>query len=153
MDDFTKKFIGDPTKIKPAGTPDNWPDPEISTDPSTRVWPRSGQLRPDIVAEYGIFASVLMTVGYVKASPAVSNPSLGYDIVQFLTMQNWPTAPPVFPAPPPPPAPPPLGPYQNQLPTVHLLEIAVILDRLLQAMNSFNPEQGPGGPPGSWPPH
>ena len=95
-----------------------------------------------------------MTVGYVKASlPTFPSGSLGDDIVQFLTLKNWPTATPVFPPPPPPPAPLPLPPYQSQLPTVHLLEIAVILDRLLQAMNSFNPGGGPGGGPGGWPPH
>jgi hypothetical protein len=98
--------------------------------------------------------NVLMTVGYVKApAPTFPSGSLGDAIVQFLTLKNWPAAAPDFPPPPPPPAPPPLGPYQNELPTIHLLEIAVILDRLLQAMNSFNAEQGPGGPPGSWPPH
>jgi hypothetical protein len=154
MEDFTKKFIGDPAKIKPPGTPDTWPDPKNSSDPPTRLWPRPQQTRADIVTEYGMFANVLMTVGYVKASlPTFASGSLGDDIVQFLKLQNWPTATPVFPPPPPPPPPPPLGPYQNELPTVHLLEISVILDRLLQAMNSFNPEKGPGGGPGSWPPH
>jgi hypothetical protein len=152
--DFTKQFIGPPDKIKPPGTLDLWPDPPKSTDPPTRIWPKPNQTRPEIVADYALFANVLMTVGYVKASlPTFPGGSLGDDIVKFLTLQNWPTATPVFPPPPPPAAPPPLGPYQNELPTVHLLEITVILDRLLQAMNSFNPGGGPGGGGSSWPPH
>src|SRR4029077_4463600 len=98
MEDFTKKFIGPPAKIKPPGTPDLWPDPPNSTDPPTRIWPKSGQLRPDIVADYATFANVLMTVGYVKASlPTFPSGSLGDDIVQFLTLQNWPNAKPCIP--------------------------------------------------------
>jgi hypothetical protein len=154
MADFTNKFIGDWTKIKPQGTADNWPDPDNVTDPPTRVWPKKTQTQPEIVNDYITFANVLMTVGYVMAPlPTFPSGSLGDDIVQFLKLKSWPAATPVFPPPPPPPAPPPLGPYQNSLPTVHLLEIAVILDRLLQAMNSFNPVAGAGGGPGSWPPH
>src|SRR5215469_1671743 len=67
MADFTNRFIGDSTKIKSPGTADNWPDPDNSTDPTTRIWPKPGQKRPDIVTEFGTFASVLLTVGYVKA--------------------------------------------------------------------------------------
>jgi hypothetical protein len=145
--DFTAKFIGDPTKIKdPAPPPqtDPWPDPEPTNPPSptTRLWPRQGEGRNDIATDYATFVNVLMTVGYVKAPPpAAPNGSLGAKIAAFLQAQNWPTGTTVPPA------------YNNELPTVHLVEISVILDRLLQAINSFNAADGAGGSPGGWPPH
>src|SRR5215831_13678363 len=47
MADFTAKFIGDPTKMKPPSTtPDPWPDPE--SGPSTRIWPRENQKANDV---------------------------------------------------------------------------------------------------------
>jgi hypothetical protein len=65
--------------------------------------------------------------------------------VQFVQAQNWPNVP-------PPPG------YEKLQGTVSLVEIAVILDRLLQAMNSFAvAKQGGMNPPGGggsgWPPH
>jgi len=144
MADFTKKFIGDPTKIKPPGSPDPWPDPASSGDPP-RVWPKQGQTQQQISEDYATFVTVLMTAGYVMAPlPTFPPGSLGEQITSFLQTQNWPAAAPVFPVPPP---------YPEPLPTVHLLEIAVILDRLLQAINSFNSGQGAGGGGSNWPPH
>jgi hypothetical protein len=137
--DFTAAFIGDPIKIKdPAPPPaplDPWPDPQ-------RLWPAPGQKKIDIVADYATFVNVLMTVGYVKAPPpAAPNGSLGAKIAEFLQAQNWPTGTTVP------------SQYSGELPTVHLVEISVILDRLLQAINSFNAADGAGGSPGGWPPH
>jgi hypothetical protein len=136
--DFTAAFIGDPTKIKDPGPPDPWP----GSGPS-RLWPTPGQKKTDIVTDYATFVNVLMTMGYVMAPPPVApSGSLGARIAQFLQAQNWPTATAV-----------PTQ-YSKELPTVHLVEISVILDRLLQAINSFkeDPSDASGG--GSpWPPH
>jgi hypothetical protein len=149
MREFTRAFIGDPTKIKdpapPPGT-DPWPDPEPTNPPSppTRLWPKCGQKMNEIVAEYATFVSVLMTVGYVGASPPnFPSGSLGDRIVQFLNTHHWPTGTGVP------------SEYQSELPTVYLVEIAVIQDRLLQAINSFNLNdcQGAGGTNSNWPPH
>jgi hypothetical protein len=152
MADFTREFIGDPTKIKdptpPPGT-DPWPDPEPTNPPSppTRLWPVCA-LKPtmsDIVSDYATFVNVLLTVGYVGASPAppYRSGSLGDRIVKFLAAQNWPAGTAVPPE------------YTSERPTVHLVEIAVIQDRLLQAINSFNLAdcQGAGGGGSNWPPH
>jgi hypothetical protein len=134
--DFTAAFIGDPTKIKDPGPPDQtdpWPDP-------SRLWPAPGQKRIDIVADYATFVNVLMTVGYVLAPPPPApSGSLGEKIAQFLQAQNWPVGTAVPPE------------YAGELPTVHLVEISVILDRLLQAINSFGTGAGGGGT--HWPPH
>jgi len=140
MADFTAKFIGDPTKILPAGQVDPWPDPN-------RHWPQSGQSRDAVAADYATFVNVLMSVAYVGGPPPTFPPgSLGEQIVQFLQAQNWPKG-----------TSPPTG-YDKG--TVNLVEIAVILDRLLQAINSFpvaKPKPGEEHPPGGggsgWPPH
>jgi hypothetical protein len=137
MADFTAAFIGDPKKIKdPAPPPatDTWPDPN-------RLWPKSGQNRTEIVADYATFVNVLLTVGYVGAPPpAAPSGSLGDQIGKFLIAQNWPAGTEVPPE------------YKNELPTVHYVEIAVIQDRLLQAINSFT-GGGKGGSGSNWPPH
>lgn len=148
MADFTAKFIGDPTKIKdPAPPPatDPWPDPEpkIPLSPPTRLWPKCGQNRTEIIADYATFVNVLMTVGYVGASPPTfPSGSLGDQIGKFLIAQNWPAGTEVPPE------------YMSEPPTVHFVEIAVIQDRLLQAINSFDLTcTGSGGGGSNWPPH
>jgi hypothetical protein len=139
MADFTAEFIGDPTTIPdPAPPPKKniWPDPN-------RRWPTDHQVGTDILADYATFVNVLMTVGYLVApAPSTYAPgTLGDRIGKFLTAKNWPIQPPVPPE------------YQKEQSTVHLVEIAVILDRLLHAINTFNPDAAPGGGPGGWPPH
>ena len=142
--DFTAAFIGDPTTIKdPAALPalDPWPDNPPA--PSKRLWPKCGQTMTDIVADYATFVNVLLTVGYVGASPPLfPSGSLGDRIVQFLKTHPWPTTTGVP------------SQYQGELPTVVLVEIAVIQDRLLQAINSFDLTcMGKGGGGSNWPPH
>jgi hypothetical protein len=139
MADFTAAFIGDPTKIKePAPPPhvDSWPDPH-------RLWPKSGQKQSDAVTDYLTFVNVLLTVGLVGAPPpAAPSGSLGDRIGKFLIAQNWPDGTEVPPE------------YKNERPTVHLVEIAVIQERLVQAINSFDfAGGGAGGTSSNWPPH
>jgi hypothetical protein len=139
MADFTAEFIGDPATIPdPAPPPKKniWPDPN-------RRWPTDHQVGTDILADYATFVNVLMTVGYLSGPPpsTYAAGTLGDRIGKFLTAKNWPTQPPVPPE------------YQTEQPTVHLVEIAVILDRLLLAINTFNPDAPPGGGPSNWPPH
>jgi len=149
MTDFTAKFIGDPTKMKPAGQADTWPDPN-------RIWPQAGQSRDAVATDFATFVNVLMSVAYVGGPPPTF-PSglLGDQILQFLQAQKWPGT-----------SASPAGYEKTPLGTVNLVEIAVILDRLLQAINSFElakvtPTGGSGtekgGPVGGggtgWPPH
>src|SRR5262245_11285743 len=144
---FTAEFIGPPTKIKDPGSPSAWPDPEPDpADPNpkkTRVWPDSEQTTTSIVDDYATFVNVLMTIGYVGAgTPTGPNATLAAKILQFLNQNpKWPsqTAVPAE--------------YASEKPTVHLVEIGVILDRLLQAINSFNASGGPAGGGSGWPPH
>ena len=137
VDSFTAEFIGDPTKIKSAGEVDPWPDPN-------RKWPESGIFRNDVVTEYATFVNVLMAVAYVGGSPPTyPSGSLGERIVQFLQAQNWPNGAPVPPE------------YATGVDkgTVTLMEISVIQDRLLQAINSFKLAGSSSGGGSSWPPH
>src|ERR1039457_5140231 len=145
---LTKTFSGDPTTIKdPAPPPatDPWPDPETTNPPSppTRLWPKCGQKRKEIVDDYATFVNVLLTVAYVGASPPTHpGGSLGDQIGKFLIAQNWPAGTEVPPE------------YVSEPPTVHLVEIAVIQDRLMQAINSFDLTcTGAGGGGSNWPPH
>jgi hypothetical protein len=134
MKDFTTMFIGDPTTMKTPGDPDTWPDP-------SRKWPDPNtKLGRDVVAsQYAMFVNLLMTFGYIGPPPAKPSDPLGGSIWQFLTDQKWPIGMPPTPG-------------YNQG-TVTKVEMGVILDRLLQAMNSYNAADGSGGPPGVWPPH
>jgi hypothetical protein len=133
--DFTTQFIGDPTTMPAAGELSPWPAPN-------RVWPdpKTSLARDVVVSQFATFVNLLMTFGYVSGPPpAKPSDPLGASIWQFLVDQKWPGTPPPG--------------YDNTI--VPLEEIAVILDRLLQAMNSYQlagPGSG-GGPPGSWGPH
>ena len=142
MADFTNQFIGDSTKIKQLGCDDPWPDPDTGGT-NKRLWPRQGQGRTEIVADYATFVSVLLTVGYIGGPPPTYPPgSLAAQILQYLQAQNWPNG-----TPPP-------SEYSQEAGTVTLVEIAVIQDRLLQAINSFELSGGGSSGGGSnWPPH
>lgn len=160
MNDFTAKFIGNPANILPPDQPDNWPDQNPGSSVSgSRIWPTPpdrSQAPADIVTDFETFVHLLMTVGFVQQLP-VPPPTtpLGTNIMSFLKAEGWPSAPPVWVQGDP--TPDLFGPY-----TRPLLEISVILDRLLQAINSYEtPPQPPPhvGPPtnlkygGQWPPH
>jgi hypothetical protein len=129
MQDFIREFIGDPDTIKEPGYPDPWPDP-------SRKWPIEGQGPSEIAADYTTFVNVLLTVGYAKLARA-QNGALAERVEQFLTRKEWPTAEPNILTPE----------YQYEdRGTVTLVEIAVILDRLLQAINHVTPARVPLSP-------
>ena len=106
------------------------------------LWPVAGQQRSDVVNDFQTFVAVLSAVGYGLSAPVTTTP-LGARLVQFIgAPRNWPTVNGVP------------SRFQSELPTVALVEIAVILDRLLEAINAFKlVGGGPGGQPGGWPPH
>lgn len=109
---------------------------------NTYLWPVVGQKRADVIADLQTFVAVLSAVGYGLSAPVTTTP-LGARLVQFIgAPRKWPTLTGVPPR------------FTNELPTVALVEIAVILDRLLEAINAFKLVEGaPGGTPGGWPPH
>jgi hypothetical protein len=136
MDAFTDNFIGDSKQIKQLGCDDPWPDP-------ARKWPSKGQGTKSIVDDYVTFVQVLLTVAIDPVTtPTGPNPTLATTIVNYLNSQHWPKEP----GPPP-------G-YEKEAGTVTLVEVAVIGDRLLQAINSFDVTgTGSSGSGSNWPPH
>jgi hypothetical protein len=123
MADFTKQFI---------------------RKDGTRIWPKTGQLRPAIVADFQVFANVLFTIGYGQPPPVGSGP-LGDQIIAFCAANQWPNNPASV-----------SRALQEKwgLGTIALVDIAVILDRLLAEVNGLQiVKKAPGGGPGGWPPH
>src|SRR5690349_1155245 len=83
------------------------------------IWPADGQTEQDILDDYQTFVNVLMMVGYLGlAAPAATPGSLGGRIGKFLEDQKWPDETSIEVK------------WEKKVgrPTVHLVEIAVILD-------------------------
>jgi len=147
---FTDKFIGASANIPQPGCDSFWPDlhhPPQPGDPP-RLFPTAGRGTADIVGDYTTFVKVLLTVvtdpGTDPTAPGFTpNPALAATIVKFLKDQHWPNGT------PPPPIP---SEYSTERDLVNLVEIAVIQDRLLQAINTFG-GPGAGGGGSNWPPH
>jgi hypothetical protein len=102
-------------------------------------WPADGQTNASIVADFQTFMSILIAAE-VSHTPPPTGPigSLAARVGSFLIAQNWPVAAPIPKT------------WQTIQPTVHLIEISVIADRLLKAINS---SPGRGGQGSGWPPH
>src|SRR5262249_33745070 len=129
MQDFTEQFIGNPDTIKEPGYPDPWPDPR-------RRWPTEGQGTREIATDFTTFVNMLLRVGYAEPA-AAQNGALADQLERFLREKEWPSAEPVILTPE----------YQYEdRGTVTLVEIAVILDRLLQAINHVTPARVPLSP-------
>jgi hypothetical protein len=113
---------------------------EFIGQPGSYLWPKD-QTRDEVVADFQTFANVLLAVGYGRPAPTGTGKT-GAQILTFLGEQNWPGDPKGIPKQ-----------YLDAQPTVRLVEVAVILDRLLRAINSYVPPAEQGGGPGGWPPH
>lgn len=133
MVDFVNQFIR-------QGSPDRLlPGPNETKD---WLWPTGNPTTQQIIDDYLSALNVLLTVGHaLGAAPAVPVGSLGASIVPFLAAKGWPATTPVPPD------------WADEQPTVHLVEIAVISDWLLAAINAFKPPSAAGGGGSHWPPH
>jgi hypothetical protein len=106
---------------------------------ATNPWPTDGQTMASMVADFQTFTSILIAAEVSHTPPpTVPLGSLAARVGNFLNAQNWPVS----------------APKPNTWPTiqstVHLIEISVIADRLLKAINS---SPGRGGQGSGWPPH
>jgi hypothetical protein len=106
---------------------------------ATPPWPAEGQSSASVAADFQTFMSILIEAE-VSLTPPPTGPigSLAARVGSFLIAQNWPVA-----------APQPKT-WQTIQDTVHLIEISVIADRLLEAINASPLRAGPGS---GWPPH
>jgi|HubBroStandDraft_5_1064220.scaffolds.fasta_scaffold00320_2 hypothetical protein len=114
---------------------------EFIRDPKTKVWkwPAPGQTPESIVEDFETYIDVLMRADFVL--PSNGNSALRTRLAAFLINQHWPVTASIPKK------------WKKIQPTVHLIEISVIVDRLLMAVNiAKNPTKSGGGPSG-WPPH
>jgi hypothetical protein len=114
---------------------------EFIRDPKTHKWkwPTDGQTPESIVEDFETYIDVLMRADFVL--PSNANSALRIRLAAFLNTEHWPVTSSIPKA------------WKKIQPTVRLIEISVIVDRLLEAVNAFtNPTESGGGPIG-WPPH
>ncbi|HTT01469.1 MAG TPA: hypothetical protein VMG11_05210 [Steroidobacteraceae bacterium] len=112
------------------GKPDNW------------SWPTPGESQDNIIADFGIFTNTLLSAALTLTTPASGGTqSLSDRIAAFLTAQQWPVNTPIP------------KPWDQIQPTVRLIEISVIIDHVLEALNAYTNPGSRGGPGGGWPPH
>ncbi len=102
-------------------------------------WPAPAQPSASVIADFGMFMDVLLKADLLLQAPVPDNSgSLRDRLAKFLIAQNWPMSAPIP------------NPWQGIVPTVRLIEVSVIADHLLEAIND-RPGSGGGGP--QWPPH
>jgi hypothetical protein len=122
---FMSAFLSEFVKA-PGGSP--WPDPD--------------QTEQSIVQDFGTFMDMLMTSGYLLQPPVPDNSgSLGDRIAKFLIAQQWPAGASVPKQ------------FQQYNPSLRLIEVSVIADGLLKAINHWRPAGKTGGGGSIWPPH
>ena len=105
------------------------------------LWPNRSQNGTSVVADFEAIVDVLMNVGFLQQPPAPDGSGSVRDKVSKLIQdQNWPASSVSS------------STTYDDL-TVHLVEIAVIIDNLLRAINGGFAERGAGGGGSTWPPH
>lgn len=102
-------------------------------------WPAAGQPTASVIADFGMFMDVLLKADLLLQAPVPDNSGSLLDrLAKFLIAQNWPMSSPIPKK------------WQGIAPTIRLIEVSVIADHLLEAIND-RPGSGGGGP--QWPPH
>ena len=103
-------------------------------------WPDIKLLAPAVLEQFEMIVDVLMKAGYLLATPEPDGTDLLRDrIIEFLNTKGWPRTAPIPKK------------WQNMKPTVRLIEVAVIADHLLEAINDHILGGSGGG--SHWPPH
>jgi hypothetical protein len=107
----------------------------------TWLWPAAGRAPADIVAEFETFVNVLMQSEVaIQPVPSDGSDSLESQLAIFLMAEKWPVST-VIPKK-----------WRGEQRTVRLVEIAVIVERLLHAIDVHR-KIAAGGSPEGWPPH
>jgi len=102
-------------------------------------WPANGQTNASISADFETFMDVLITAAVTQRTPTSGGSmSLADRVASFLIAKGWPVTAPIPKQ------------WQTIQPTVRLIEVSVIADRLLKAINEGS---GRGGGGSGWPPH
>jgi hypothetical protein len=102
-------------------------------------WPATGQSNASIAADFETFMSILISAAVtLTPPPTVPIGSLAARIGSFLIAHKWPVSTTIPKR------------WREIQPTVRLIEISVIADRLLEAINVALYRAGQGS---GWPPH
>lgn len=102
-------------------------------------WPAPGQPTAGVIADFGMFMDVLLKADLLLQAPVPDNSGSLLDrLAKFLIAQQWPASSPIPKK------------WQNIKTTVRLIEVSVIADHLLEAINAW---PGSGGSGSLWPPH
>jgi len=102
-------------------------------------WPATGQTNASIIVDFETFMDILISAAVALQSPTSGgSASLADRVASFLIANNWPVSAPIPKQ------------WQSIQPTVRLIEVSVIADGLLKAINMGS---GRGGGPSGWPPH
>lgn len=114
---------------------------EFIRDPKTHKWkwPATNQSPESIVEDFETYIDVLMRADLVL--PSSGNSALRTRLAEFLNKEHWPVTSSIPKE------------WKDMQPTVRLIEISVIVDRLLEAVNGFTSPTKSGGGPSGWPPH
>lgn len=106
-------------------------------------WPVANETLENIVADFETFIDVLLrSAVLIQPVPPDNSGSLKDRLAKFLKAQEWPVSSAIPPK------------WREMQPTVRVIEIAVIQDRLLEAINIHRRPPGSAGGPGpGWPPH
>jgi hypothetical protein len=122
---FLTDFVAEFLRSSPRSRQFKWPSPEL---PAAAV-----------LAEFQMFLDVLMTAAYLHRDPEADGTSELRDrLVKFLQDEDWPRSTPIP------------RKWAKIQPTVRLIEISVVTDCLLEAINSHPTV---GGAAAGWPPH
>jgi len=106
------------------------------------TWPTVGESNDAIVADFVTLTSGLLSTALTLTPPAPDGSGSMRDrLANFLIAQKWPVNT-LIPAR-----------WAGIQPTVRLIEISVITDHILEALNAFRLPDSRGGGPGAWPPH
>jgi hypothetical protein len=102
-------------------------------------WPAPAQPTASVIADFGMFMDVLLKADLLLQAPVPDNSGSLLDrLAKFLIAQKWPASSPIPKK------------WKGIAPTVRLIEVSVIADHLLEAINDW-PGSGGGGT--LWPPH
>ena len=102
-------------------------------------WPAPGQPTASVIADFGMFMDVLLKADLLLQAPVPDNSGSLLDrLAKFLIAQKWPASSPIPKK------------WQGIKTTIRLIEVSVIADHLLEAINDW-PGSGGGGT--LWPPH
>jgi hypothetical protein len=112
------------------------------TEPGTFKWPAPKDSRATIQKDFATVLDLLLEAVFkLKTPDAASGSSLRDRVATFAAAQDWPITPAIPPQ------------WEDIRRTARFIEISLIADHLLEAINAHRAEGESGGSSSEWPPH